>query len=89
MDKKIEQKKRINIIELVPWLGFALMQTMNIPNVIQALKTGQSMPVASVVLLLSALCCYMVDAIRRRLVLHIVSSGIGLLSNGIVLLCII
>lgn len=83
--KKTDKLKTV-LIRLIPWIGFALMQSMNIPNVIQALKTGQSMPVASLVMLIAALCCYLFDSIRRRCTLHIVSSTIGIVSNTTVLI---
>ena len=87
------KKEKSNIKELVlgliPWIGFALMQCMNIPNVIQAVETGVSMPVTSVIMLIAALCCYLVDSVRRKCKLHMVSSTIGITSNIVVLLCII
>jgi len=73
------------ILKYVPWFGFALMQAMNIPNVIKAIQTGQSMPIASVLMLIIALCCYLADAINRNCKLHIVSSIIGIVSNTVVL----
>lgn len=85
--KKLHKANKLKelFVFLVPWLGFGLMQSMNIPNVIQALKTGQSMPVASLVMLIAALCCYLFDSVRRRCKLHIVSSSIGIISNTTVL----
>jgi hypothetical protein len=73
------------ILKYIPWIGFGLMQMMNIPNVIKAIETGVSMPVASVVMLVIALCCYLTDAINRNCHLHIVSSIIGITSNLVVL----
>ena len=72
-------------LQYIPWVGFALMQAMNIPNVIKAIQTGESMPIASVTMLIIALCCYLVDAISRNCKLHIVSSIIGIVSNLTVL----
>lgn len=77
------------IMFIIPWLGFGLMQSMNIPNVIHAAKTGTSMPIASVVMLTLALVCYLTDAIRKRCALHIVSSTLGILSQLTVLYFII
>jgi len=77
------------LLNYIPWVGFALMQAMNIPNVIKAIKTGQSMPIASVTMLIIALCCYLLDAINRECKLHIVSSIIGIVSNFVVLFFII
>ena len=73
------------ILKYIPWVGFALMQAMNIPNVIKAVQTGVSMPIASVIMLVVALCCYLADAINRNCQLHIVSSIIGIVSNLVVL----
>lgn len=78
-----------SLLKYIPWVGFALMQAMNIPNVIKAVQTGQSMPIASVTMLIIALCCYLVDAISRNCQLHIVSSLIGIVSNLVVLFFII
>lgn len=72
-------------LKYIPWVGFGLMQAMNIPNVITAIKTGVSMPIASVIMLITALCCYLADAINRKCQLHIVSSIIGIISNLVVL----
>ena len=73
------------LIALIPWIGFGLMQSMNIPNVIHAAKTGTSMPVASVLMLTAALTCYLVDAVRRHCTLHMVSSTLGITSQLTVL----
>jgi uncharacterized protein with PQ loop repeat len=73
------------VLKYIPWIGFALMQAMNIPNVIKAIQTGVSMPIASVTMLIIALCCYLADAINRKCHLHIVSSIIGIVSNVVVL----
>ena len=70
---------------MIPWLGFSLMQIMNIPNVIKAIETGSSMPIASVLLLIGALACYWYDAIRRNCKLHMVSGCVGITSNLVVL----
>ena len=72
-------------LSYIPWVGFGLMQMMNIPNVIVAIKTGVSMPIASIILLVTALFCYLTDAITRKCKLHIVSSIIGITSNLVVL----
>jgi len=72
-------------LKYIPWVGFALMQAMNIPNVFKAVETGVSMPVASVVMLITALFCYLADAVNRKCQLHIVSSIIGIVSNLVVL----
>ncbi len=73
------------ILSYIPWVGFALMQAMNIPNVIKAIQTGVSMPIASVTMLIIALFCYLIDAVSRKCHLHIVSSIIGIVSNLVVL----
>jgi len=73
------------LLTYIPWVGFALMQAMNIPNVIKAIQTGESMPIASVIMLIVALFCYLTDAINRKCKLHIVSSIIGIVSNCVVL----
>ena len=83
VEKENKIKSTLNF--LIPWLGFSMMQIMNIPNVIKAMETGQSMPIASVVLLISALACYWYDAIRRQCKLHMVSGCVGITSNLIVL----
>lgn len=73
------------ILPMVPWIGFGLMQSMNIPNVIHAAKTGVSMPIASVIMLTLALCCYLTDAIRKKCYVHMASSTIGIISQLTVL----
>ena len=83
---KNQQNKYVRaLLAYIPWVGFGLMQMMNIPNVIVAIKTGISMPIASIVLLVVALFCYLTDAINRNCKLHIMSSIIGITSNLVVL----
>lgn len=84
MENRFNKYKQA-LLAYIPWVGFGLMQMMNIPNVIVSIKTGVSMPIASIVLLITALCCYLVDAITRKCKLHIVSSIIGITSNLVVL----
>ena len=87
MNKFFEKMKDVikKSLAFIPWIGFGLMQSMNIPNVIQAVKTGVSMPIASLIMLCLALVCYLIDAIRRDCKLHMVSSSIGITSNLVVL----
>ncbi len=84
----MERKNKVALakaLNMVPWVGFALMQTMNIPNVLAAAKTHTSMPVASIVLLIMALLCYLTDAIRRGSTVHIVGSTMGIISQLVIL----
>lgn len=77
--------KITKVMDFVPWVGFGLMQTMNIPNVIAAAETGASMPVASIILLIMALSCYLFDAIRRDSTVHMVGSSLSIIAQLVTL----
>lgn len=81
----IKDKKPDTRITLVRWLGFFLMQALNVPHVASAIMGGPVMPTASLLFITGGLFCYLIDAIYHRYWLHIITSAIGVFCNGLIL----
>lgn len=73
---------------LVSWVGFALLQGLNVPSIYYAYTTGQAMPVVSLLMMLGAMACYFYDALKRRYWLHVATTLAGFLGNLTVLLLV-
>ena len=75
--------------ELVGWLGMAMLQFNSVPAIHAAIVNGTSTPVATVLLTIGGLSCYMVRAIARFDMLYTVGNGIGLIGNVILLVVLL
>jgi hypothetical protein len=77
------------ILDYIPWIGMGLLQFNSIPAIISAVENGTSTPIATVILTLAGLSCYMLRAVIDRSKLYITSNIIGITGNGILLACIL
>lgn len=77
------------ILNIIPWVGMALLQFNAVPAIITALEEGSSTPLGTIFLTLGGLSCYMVRAVVDRDMLYMVGNTIGLIGNIILLICVI
>lgn len=70
----------------IGWIGMAMLQFNSIPAILSALENGSKYPIATILLTIGGLLCYMVRAIIDRDSLYITGNLIGLVGNTILLL---
>lgn len=73
----------------IPWVGMACLQFNAVPAIFAAIENGTSTPIATVLLTLAGLCCYMVRAIADKDPLYLAGNTIGITGNLILLACIL
>jgi uncharacterized protein with PQ loop repeat len=71
---------------LIGWVGMAMLQFNSIPAIFSAVENGAKYPLATIVLTIIGLSCYMYRAIIDNDKLYIVGNTIGLVGNLILLL---
>jgi uncharacterized protein with PQ loop repeat len=71
---------------LIGWIGMAMLQFNSIPAIFSAVENGAKYPIATIVLTIVGLSCYMYRAIIDNDKLYIVGNTIGLVGNLILLL---
>lgn len=84
-------KKHLNTTNLA-WVGVVLLQGATLPSTIQKIMgvEGVQMPPVTMVLMVWAgLLCYMIRAIVQKDVVYMVSNGIGIVLNTIMLALIV
>ena len=64
----------------------AMLQFNSIPMIFSALENGTRFPIASILLTIGGLACYMVRAIADKDILYITGNTIGITGNVILLL---
>lgn len=69
----------------IGWIGMALLQFNSIPAILSAVNDGSRFPVATILLTISGLACYMYRAILDKDMLYITGNLIGLTGNIILL----
>jgi hypothetical protein len=74
---------------LIGWIGMAMLQFNSIPAIFSALENGSKYPLATILLTIGGLACYMVRAIADKDKLYITGNLIGLTGNVILLLATI
>jgi hypothetical protein len=77
------------LLDMIPWIGMAMLQFNAVPAIFTALEEGSSTPIATVLLTLGGLTCYMYRAIIDKSALYLVGNTIGITGNLILLWCII
>lgn len=65
------------------WLGVILINCQTIPGIIEALQTGQAMPISQWVIYVAGMFALLCQAIKDKDFLYIVSNGSGLLGLSI------
>jgi uncharacterized protein with PQ loop repeat len=71
---------------LIGWVGMAMLQFNSIPAIFSAIQNGAKYPLATIILTIIGLSCYMYRAIVDNDKLYIVGNTIGLVGNLILLL---
>lgn len=72
-------------MKFIPWIGMAMLQFNSVPAIFAAVETGAKFPVATILLTLGGLSCYMYRAIADKDALYIVGNTIGIVGNSILL----
>ena len=70
----------------IGWIGMAMLQFNSIPAIFAALDSGAKFPIATIILTIAGLSCYMYRAILDKDALYITGNLIGLVGNTILLL---
>lgn len=76
-------------MKYIPWIGMAMLQFNSIPAIFAAIEHGSKFPIATILLTIGGLSCYMVRAIADKDVLYITGNTIGIVGNLILLLATI
>jgi len=71
------------------YLGVSCLQMSAIPGVIQALATGESAPVSSIVLVILGLMACTVQEINAKLWAYVAGSVIGIIGHAAILFVLI
>lgn len=73
-------------MKFIPWIGMAMLQFNSVPAIFAAVQTGAKFPIATILLTIGGLTCYMVRAIADKDALYITGNTIGIVGN-VILLC--
>lgn len=69
----------------IGWAGMAMLQFNSIPAILSAVNDGARFPIATILLTIAGLACYMVRAVIDKDTLYITGNLIGLVGNFILL----
>lgn len=69
----------------IGWAGMAMLQFNSIPAILSAINDGARFPIATILLTIAGLACYMVRAVIDKDTLYITGNLIGLVGNLILL----
>ena len=72
-------------MKFIPWIGMAMLQFNSVPAIFAAVNSGAKFPIATILLTIGGLSCYMVRAIADRDMLYITGNTIGIVGNLILL----
>ena len=72
-------------MKYIPWIGMAMLQFNSVPAIFSAIENGAKFPIATILLTIGGLSCYMVRAIADKDVLYITGNTIGIIGNLILL----
>jgi uncharacterized protein with PQ loop repeat len=81
----INKGKKMDYKNLIGWVGMAMLQFNSIPAIFSAIENGTKYPLATMLLTIGGLGCYMVRAIADNDKLYIVGNSIGIIGNLILL----
>lgn len=79
------KSKSITKEEFIGWLGLGLLQTNTLPSIYVAITENKSMPIVSILMILTGLSCYLYRAIKQNDKLYIVGNLMGIITNVILL----
>lgn len=79
----------LNKTEVIGYIGMAMLQFNSIPAIVQALKTGASAPIATMMLSIAGLACYLYNSIKTGNTLYTVGNIIGIIGNTILLVAVL
>jgi uncharacterized protein with PQ loop repeat len=83
------QKMKISKAEFIGYVGMAMLQFNSIPAIISALETGASAPIATIVLSIAGLACYLYNSLKTDNTLYTVGNTIGIIGNSILLFSVL
>lgn len=83
--RKAKRVKRFTNSELVGYLGLILLECNYVPAIWTAVQTGVTLPVSSLLFYVSALSCFMYNAVKERNTLYIICNAFGIVGNAILL----
>ena len=70
---------------LIGWAGLGMLQFNSIPAIFQAVESGQSAPISTIMLTLAGLACYLYNSIKTGNTLYTAGNIIGIIGNSILL----
>lgn len=73
----------------IGYVGLILVQLNVLPAIIEAIKTGSSAPVSSILMMVVGLSCYLYNSVKTRHTLYTVGNACGLFCNLVLLLTVI
>ena len=71
--------------QYIGWIGMAMLQFNSIPAILSAVQNGSKYPIATILLTIGGLACYMYRAVLDNDKLYITGNLIGLVGNTILL----
>jgi uncharacterized protein with PQ loop repeat len=75
----------MNRVDFIGYAGLVLLQLNYVPAIYQAIKTGETMPIASLLFSIAGLSCYLYNSVKLKNTLYTIGNAIGLLGNLILL----
>jgi len=81
------------ITKIIPWLGLCLLHGQNIPLFYRAITTttALNLPIATPIIVIIGLACYLHHSLKigRQALIYTIGNTIGILSNIVLILCIL
>lgn len=75
----------LNRTEVIGYVGMAMLQFNSVPAIIQSIEAGKSAPIATMILSIAGLACYLYNSIKTNNTLYTVGNTIGIIGNSILL----
>lgn len=76
-------------IDAIGYVGLVLLQLQYVPAIVQAIKTGCTMPVSSILLFIAGLSCYLYNSVKLGNTLYTIGNAVGLLGNIVLLIVVL
>lgn len=73
----------------IGYIGLLLVQLNVLPAILEAIKTGASAPIASILMMVVGLACYLYHSVKTGNMLYTIGNGVGLACNLVLLFAVI
>lgn len=73
----------------IGYIGLLLVQLNVLPAILEALRTGASAPLASILMMVAGLACYLFHSVKTSNLLYTIGNGCGLACNLVLLFAVI